>query len=254
MCLVWVLDRQQDLLNRGSGTQAKLDSALIPLGELQLRQIELKSELNIAKLRLASADEGLFIMLDGSTPNWVEQNELQLQLESKQARRELQLSRTQLGETLNDLMKAQGTLDQLEESNVKAPPGSVVLRVAVSPGSTVLTGARLVEWIDCSHLIIDVPVPGVQLAFLKPGSEARVLIEGEVDFRSGEVILTRGSAAILDRSDLAAVAANREEDDAQVLVQLEDSRGFAQCPVGRSAFVEFPDIGMFDVLRTRLRL
>lgn len=249
-----IADRQRDLIKRGSGTDAKLDSSLIPLGELQLRQIELNSELRVEKLRLEAAADGLYIMQDGASPNWVEQNELQLQLELRQARRDLHLSRTSLSESLSDLMIAQKTLKRLEKSKVTAPPGSVILRVPVSTGSTIAAGIRVVDWFNCSQLIVDVPVPGVQLALLKPGSHARVLVDGETNFRAGKVILTRGSTALLDRTDLAAKAAGRKEGDAQVLVQLEDHTGFSQCPVGRSAFVEFPEIGLFDFLKARLRL
>ena len=40
-----------------------------------------------------------------------------------------------------------------------------------------------------------------------------------------------------------------------MLLELKAEPGDAQtCPVGRAAYVRFPDVGMFDMLRARLRL
>ncbi len=33
-----------------------------------------------------------------------------------------------------------------------------------------------------------------------------------------------------------------------------DPSEFDRCPVGRAAYVEFPDVGLIDILRARLRL
>ena len=67
--------------------------------------------------------------------------------------------------------------------------------------------------------------------------------------------MTRGSSATLGRVDLAAIAKGREPGVAQVLLSLKaEASEFELCPVGRAAYVEFPGVGMIDVLRARLRL
>jgi hypothetical protein len=69
------------------------------------------------------------------------------------------------------------------------------------------------------------------------------------------VLLTRGSASTIGGTDIAAVAKGRERGVAQALLRLEPSpedRG--ECRVGRAAYVWFPDHGLLDVLRARLRL
>jgi hypothetical protein len=39
-----------------------------------------------------------------------------------------------------------------------------------------------------------------------------------------------------------------------LLMLVVDPPEFERCPVGRAAYVEFPDVGLIDVLRARLRL
>ena len=56
-------------------------------------------------------------------------------------------------------------------------------------------------------------------------------------------------------ADLAAVAKGREKGDAQALLKLDaDPSDFASCPVGRAAYVHFPNAGLFAVLLGRLGL
>ncbi len=104
-------------------------------------------------------------------------------------------------------------------------------------------------------MLIDVPVSDVETALLRPGSVAQVVFEGERKVRSGSVILTRGSAGTLGSNDLAALAKGRRAGIGQALVKLTPSGDDIQaCAIGRAAYVDFPEVGVFDLLRARLRL
>ena len=119
----------------------------------------------------------------------------------------------------------------------------------------VKAGTPLVEWLDCSSLLIDVPVADAEVPLIKPGMIANVILEGDSVTRQGEVLLTRGSALTLGRDDLAGLAKGRGEGVAQVLLEFSHEReNFDGCPVGRAAYVDFPEIGLIDVIRARLRL
>jgi hypothetical protein len=84
---------------------------------------------------------------------------------------------------------------------------------------------------------------------------ADVVLEGKSVTRRAWVYLTRGSGSTLGRHDLAALAKGRRSGVAQALLELShDAHGFKECPVGRAAYVDFPDIGLIDVIRARLRL
>jgi hypothetical protein len=149
----------------------------------------------------------------------------------------------------------EATLATLGEASVKAPPGSLVFSVVAAPAATVAVGERIIEWIDCSTLLVDVPVSDAELPLIRRGTAARVVLEGEPQSRDAIALLTRGSSATLGRADIAAIAKGRTAGVAEVLLRLDsDAAAFERCPVGRAAYVEFPDVGLLDILRARLRL
>jgi len=138
---------------------------------------------------------------------------------------------------------------------VRAPPGSVVWSVYVGSGAAVKAGTPVAEWLDCSVLMIDVPVSDAEVSLIRRGMDADVVLEGESETRKASVLLTRGSASTLGRHDLVALGKGRHEGVAQVLLKFSDGYdGFEDCPVGRATYVDFPDVGLIDVIGARLRL
>ena len=102
--------------------------------------------------------------------------------------------------------------------------------------------------------LVDVPVSDVETALLRQGSIAHVVLEGERQARAGTVILTRGSAGTLGSHDLAALAKGRRAGIGQALVELTPSPAdIKACSIGRAAFVDFPEVGVIDLVRARLR-
>jgi hypothetical protein len=103
-------------------------------------------------------------------------------------------------------------------------------------------------------MLIDVPASDIEVALVRPGMEAEVVIEGEHRPRQATILLARGSAGTLGLDALAALA-SRSPGRAQVLLRLEPTpEDIAACPIGLSAFVEFPQVDVIDMLRARLRL
>jgi HlyD family secretion protein len=106
---------------------------------------------------------------------------------------------------------------------VKAPPDSYMWSLITSPGDFVRAGAPIATWIDCSIMLVDVPVSDVELVLLRTDAPARIVIEGDPKVGDGKVYLTRGAAATIGADDLAALAKGRHAGIGQVLVQLEPS-------------------------------
>ena len=103
-------------------------------------------------------------------------------------------------------------------------------------------------------MLVDVPVSDVELALLQTDAPAKIVIEGDRQVRLGKVYLTRGAAATVGADDLAALAKGRHSGVGQVLVRFDPSPDDIEaCPIGAAAYVDFPDIGMIDILRARLR-
>jgi multidrug resistance efflux pump len=250
-----IAERQQSLVSRGAGSEATLDEALLRVAEMKAEQAQLESALNFALLRDRSAENGVFITADGGTPDWVRHGELELKLEQRRTEHEKHVAEAELAEARKDLEIEMKTLAELAEATVTAPPGSLVHSVLAAPDATLSAGDRVIEWLDCTALLVDVPVSDAELPLIKRGMPAEVVLEGEPTVREATVHLTRGSTATLDRTDLAAIAKGRTEGVAQVLLTLDaDPTEFDRCPVGRAAYVEFPAVGLIDVLRARLRL
>lgn len=253
--LTRVVERQRTLLGRGSGTAAALDEAQLRLAELNIRQADMRSELASVELRKQLADAGTFLTETGETPAWVYYATLEMELEAERARHRRDAAKTALEEAQSDLADAQEAFKRLSESVVTAPPGSLVFALAAAPGSTVAQGERLLEWVDCTVLMVDVPVSDAEVPLITHGMEATVVLEGEAVERKATVLLTRGSAAPLGRGDLIATAKGRTDGVAQVLLSLPSLEAdTANCPVGRAAYVDFPGVGAIDIIRARLRL
>lgn len=250
-----IVDRRQALAARGTGSAAQIDEELLRLSGMKARQAQLAAALNFARLRAEAAEDGVYIVADGTSPDWVRYGELELKLEQSRARHDLHAAEADLAETQRDTALEEATLERLSEATVAAPPGSVVFSVIAAPAATVIAGDRIVDWIDCTTLLVDVPVSDAELPLIDRGTRAEVVLEGESRVRSATVLLTRGSAATLGQTDLAAVAKGRGPGVAQVLLTLDADRAeFDRCPVGWAAYVEFPDVGLIDVIRARLRL
>ena len=247
--------RSEELVRRGTGAETTADEARMRVSDLELEVAELRAALDYARVRRQAADESVFITNTGDDPEWVRGSRMELKLEKQQARMELRQAQAELELATAALQEAVAEFQLRSEGVVRAPPGSVVWSERVAPGATVRTGAPVAEWLDCSALMIDVPVSDAEVSLLRPGMDADVNLEGEASTREARVLLTRGSAATLGRDDLAALAKGRRDGVAQVLLKLSDQEaGFEDCPVGRSAYVDFPDIGLIDVVRARLRL
>jgi len=111
------------------------------------------------------------------------------------------------------------------------------------------------SWVDCRILMVDVPVSDIEIALLRKGAAADIVIEGAPVRRRGTVALLRGAAATIGAVDLAAIAKGRRPGIGQALVMLDPSEADIEArPIGHAAYVDFPDIGLIDIVRARLRL
>src|SRR5262249_17937073 len=90
------------------------------------------------------------------------------------------------------LTSAKADFDKAKHQPVKAPHDAYIWSLIVSAGDFVRAGASIATWVDCSFMLVDVPVSDVELALLRTDAPAHVLIEGDKQVREGKVYLTRG--------------------------------------------------------------
>lgn len=250
-----IAERKNALMEKGVGSPNDADEAKLRVHQAAVDLANLEADLAFAKVRREAADRGVFADDTGDDPGWAQGERMELKLERKLTRLQLIDAKAERAYYEARLASEQADLERQSAAIVPAPEGSIVWSERVSSGAVVLAGQAVAEWIDCAVLLVDVPISDVEAALLKIGDPATVLLEGESDERPAQVIQLRGAASTLDRNDLIALAKGRGEGDAQALLKLGAAgAAFETCPVGRAAFVDFPNLGLIDVILARLRL
>jgi multidrug resistance efflux pump len=247
-------ERRKQLLAEGRETPSAADAAAARVQDLERQAIDMQTGLNRATQHRRAADAGVFFLDDG-TDGAAEQRSLEeARVALERARSDLAVARRDLDAAQRVADDAQQLFDRLHVADVTAPAGAIVWSDAPPAGTAVRAGAPVAAWIDCRELLVDAPVSDVQLSLLRTGAPASIVLEGERRARTGKVLLLRGAAATLGASDLAAVAKGRRPGVAQVVIALDGAAADAEsCPVGRAAFVHFPDVSVLDVVLARLR-
>ncbi len=250
-----MIARQRAQSTSDEAALGALDELQLRLAGAQMSRTDLEAKQAFARVRRNAANDGIFIEDDGSDPAWAQVNDTGLQVQRYRAQNQLHEMKVELQEAMAAHESAEADLARLSRAVVSVPAGAVLLSIDVPPGARVAAGDVIARWVDCSIVLVDVPVSDAELPLIKQGMKATVILEGEPQTREAEVLLTRGSTATLDEHNLAALSKGRHEGVAQVIVRLDSSKlGDGVCPVGRAAYVEFPDVGLLDVIRARLRL
>lgn len=248
-------DRMAKLAKSGAGSQSGADAAMGLFIEHQRIMTETETALAQELVRLDAAAQGVFLLDDGSEGATAQRSLETARLELERARGDLAVAQVEAGAT-QDVADATSDIHRrLRTAMVSAPPDAMVWSLIEAPGDGVRAGTPVGSWIDCRILLVDVPVSDVEVALLKVGTGADVVLEGERTTHHGTVLLLRGSAATLGADDLAAIAKGRHAGVGQAIVGLPaDPAEIAACPIGHAAHVDFPDIGLIQVILARLRL
>ena len=246
--------RRARLLKEGLETPTGAESQLERVAELERLIVDMDTGRKRAALHRGAADAGLFFLDDGSDGGSERRGLEDARLALDRARADLAVARRDVEGAQQVLAAAERLFDQAHSASVGGPEGAIVWSDTFGVTATVTMGTTVAAWIDFRILLVDAPVSDVELALLRPGGPADVVLEGERRARQGKILLMRGAAAIIDGSDLAAVAKGRKTGEGQALVTLTPTPDDAQaCPVGRAAFVDFPDVSVLDIARARMR-
>jgi multidrug resistance efflux pump len=246
--------RRAQLLNEGLETPAGVEAQLGRVAELERIIVDMDTGRHRATLHRGAADTGLFFLDDGSDGAAEQRGLEETRIALDRARSDLAVARRDVEGAQQVLAAAERLFDQTHTASVAAPEGATVWSHTLGAAANVTTGTTVAEWIDCRILLVDAPVSDVELALLRPGRPADVVLEGERRARRGTILLMRGAAGVIGGADLAAVAKGRRTGEGQALVTLTPAPDDAQtCPVGRAAFVDFPDVSVLDIARARMR-
>jgi multidrug resistance efflux pump len=247
-------DRMAKLAASGHGSQAAADAETQQVVELQKTLTGLQAEFDRSSERLSAAERGTFLLDDGTDGAVAARSAEEARLALNQTNLDLALADVDVDLARKVYKAAQEAYGKARSASVTAPPRALVWSLITGPGSAVQPGNPVATWVDCSVMMIDAPVSDVELALLPKDARADIVLEGERRVRHGTVLLTRGAAATIGQADLAALAKGRSAGIGQALIKLDPSpEDIAACPIGRAAYVDFPGIGLIDVIWARLR-
>jgi multidrug resistance efflux pump len=248
-------NRSTALAQHGTGSQAAADAANALVAEYQRALSDSETVSERAALRRRAANAGVFLLEDGTDGGIAHRSLDEARLRLGQVETELAAAKLDVGAAQALADAALNLYEKNRSAAVAAPPGALVWSLIAAPGSAIQPGMPVASWVDCRVLLVDVPLSDVEVALLRKGAAAEILIEGAAERRHGTVALLRGAAATIGSVDLAAIAKGRHPGIGQALVRLEPSEAELEtCPIGHAAYVDFPDIGILDVIRARLRL
>jgi multidrug resistance efflux pump len=234
---------------------AASDTAQAALATLDQEIAKTEADIARATKRKSAAGSGVFLNSDGSDGTVTFQNLTDAQVKLSHAEALLALQRAELSAAREVLDAAHAAHERELELEITVPEGAMVWSLISGPGAPVQPGSPVASWVDCRVMLVDVPISDVETSLLEVGDEAEVVLEGEHQTRIGHVLLTRGSAGTLGSHDLAAIARGRRPGLGQAIVKLAPSeKDVRKCPIGHTAYVDFPGVGIFELMRARLRL
>ncbi len=244
--------RRRSLRATGTASQADEDVATSSHRELQVAMTQMESALARVRERRRLAGEGVYLQADAKEPEWSWRSLDEINLEAARANRALSDAQEELNTARAILVDERRNLEALSTATIRIPPFMTLWSAPASDGATVRQGEKLFSWIDCKVLLVDVPVTETLAALLQEGMKATVLLEGDSRSHAATVLLTRGASSRIGGDDLASLSRGHKSWSAQALVQITDTAGLPECPIGRRAFVGFPEIRLVQYLSAYL--
>lgn len=248
-----VAERVETLARSGNMAASTADETFAEIMALRSRKSELQKQLTHTERRWKAAKDGVFITSGGNNPDWVFDSSDQLELRIIETEDAIASAEGELEKLRKEYRAIKQQYMRMSRAAITIPVDSIIWSVPVGPGATVGRATPVLQWINCDQPLVDVPVAGSTLGLYSEGMVAKARIDGLDETRLGEVMYVRGGASRLDTTDLAAVAEGG--GSGQVIVGLDaESADTEGCPVGRSAYVEFPAIGLMEQVAAFLRL
>lgn len=244
--------RRRSLRASGTGSQVDEETATSSYRELQVSLTEMEESLERVRLRRSLAGQGVYLQDDGKEPEWSWRSMDEIRLEMTRADRAVGDAEEEVRTATATLAQEKQNLARASLASIHVPAGMTIWSTATTDNASVRQGDPLFTWIDCSKLLVDVPVTETLAAMLQPGAPARVVLEGESVRRDATVLMARGAAARLGASELASLSRGHRAGSAQIVVALKDPESVSGCPIGRRAFVHFPEILPRHYLRAYL--
>lgn len=171
--------RLGQLLTSGHASQSAADVAAGQVIEHERALTSMQAEFDRSTLRRAAAERGVFVLDDGEDGAVAVRSLEDIRLSLGRTTLELASAKAEADTAEKILAQARDNYERARLERIEAPAGSLVWSLMASPGGAVQPGTPVVSWIDCSIMLVDVPVSDVELALLPKDAVADVVLEGE---------------------------------------------------------------------------
>ena len=248
-----VASRLEKLVHSGVATPIRSAEMLALLQATATRCDMADARLKRLEIDLKSAAAGVYLR-DGANDSPYSQQQRDRLLLRKQ---ELEIKRLEehmlAAKTAAEISEERERLERVNNFELSLSPKHVVWSVAASPGSMVSEGQTILDLAVCERRFVSVELPERDFEKIKSGSPTLVRLVGSHEWRAGQILQVRGSAARTDDRLLAAQVKRPDPNSITVEVGLPedattDRNSF--CDIGRLAEVRFQraGTGLFDGL------
>jgi hypothetical protein len=238
--------QMQQLVKAGTASPMRTAEVLAILGSTSTRCDMANARLQRLQSELASAKEGVFLGDGANDAPYSQQQRDRLLL------RRQELETTALEGSLQASQAAaeeRKYFERLSHFDLTLPANYVVWSVPASPGTTVSEGQTLLDLAACENRFVDVELPERDFEKTRVGAPAFIRLMGSSEWRQGQVLQIRGSAASADDRLIAARIQRPNQNPNSITVEVdlppEDSQASREnfCNIGRLAEVRFQRAG-----------
>lgn len=239
------LERSRALQSRGTLSEVALRDAEMDLAMAEADQI--RSDARVAALRVKAKSLAAGVVMDGVSDGLQDTtNRLtDLDLRIAETKRLISALQGQLSAVSRQIALLRGSAINSSVLVPRATMDGVIWRTSPPPGTRLLAGDMMVQYIDCTRRFLQVEMPERFFERFQVGDPASIRLKGSDHWVIGTVRSVRGPGSHYDSPDLAAQLGEVERNQIAVHVELPPvaaatgSVAAAFCDVGRTADVHF---------------
>jgi multidrug resistance efflux pump len=235
--------RMEQLAKSGTVTPIRTDEVFATLEATSTRCEMADARLQRLQAELMSAKDGVFLGDGANDAPYSQQQRDRLFLRRQELETKVLEENLQSSQHNEEITEERERLERLSHFNLTLPAQHVVWSVAASPGSTVSEGQTVLDLADCQHRFVAVELAEREFETIKAGGFAFIRLIGSSDWKQGEILQVRGSAARADDRLLAAHVQGPHPNDITVEIGFLQDDAQADhnsfCNIGRVAEVRF---------------
>lgn len=235
--------RRSRLRAKGFVSAAAMDAMIAAAERARQDVLRRRAERDGLATELRAVRDGVFADSGRNDAPYSQQRLDEITLRKIDVRAQIRELRIRTDEFRKALAVERTRFRNRSSATITAPIEGVVWRKIVHKGATVAPNERVISLLDCSNLILHVPLGERHFEDVRPGDTARVLLIGSSEEFTARVISLRGMGANRREELLAAELPPLGGDQFLVTLTIDGrdltDRANRFCHVGRNAEVRF---------------